>query len=239
MKPLIGIMAHLLPDKGVFGHSHIGNTYVRSVTMAGGVPVILPTTMSSEERKRLIDLCDGFLFSGGIDISPSFYGEDAHTKLGETNLAFDQVQIPMMQEILKVKKPVLGICRGHQLLNVACHGTLYQDISEIPDTYIKHFQQTAPGDISHQVFLEPSSILSDLYKTETIMVNSYHHQAVKKTGEGIRPIAYSADGVVEAIELLDYPFALGIQWHPEAMFSTGNESMRPIFESFVHASKKI
>lgn len=236
MKPIIGIMAHLLPEKGPFGHSHLGNTYVLSVSKAGGVPLIIPTMLQADEADRIVDLCDGFLFSGGLDISPHFYGEDAHAKLGETNDSMDQVQIPLMKKVLQAKKPVLGICRGHQVLNVACGGTLYQDLSEIPDIYIKHFQQTAPGDISHRVSLKEGTLLYDLYGSE-IMVNSYHHQAVKDFGQNMKAAAYSPDGVVEAIELIDYPYGLGIQWHPESMFASRDDAMRPLFESFIEASR--
>ena len=234
MRPVIGIMAHLNTGKGPFGHSHTGNTYVLSVSKAGGIPVIIPTILSDEEQQKLIGLFDGFLFSGGIDISPSFYGEDAHLKLGLTNSSLDQLQIPFLQKVLKTGKPVLGICRGNQVLNVACGGTLYQDLSEIPGTYLKHFQETKDGDISHHVSILPDSILSRLYGSE-IMVNSYHHQAVKDCGRNIEPIAYSPDGVVEAIQLKDYPYGLGVQWHPETMFATGDASMRPLFESFIQA----
>lgn len=238
MKPVIGIMAHLNAEKGVFGHSHIGNTYIISVSQAGGIPVVIPTILSEEEQQKLIELFDGFLFTGGIDISPSFYGEDAHLKLGETNSSLDQLQIPFLQKVLKTGKPVLGICRGNQVLNVACGGTLYQDISEIPNTYIKHFQETKPGDTSHHVSICPDSILSELYGDE-ILVNSYHHQAVKDCGHNVIPIAYSPDGVIEAIQLKDYPYALGIQWHPEMMFAMGGDTMRPLFASFIQACTRI
>lgn len=234
MKPVIGIMAHLNNEKGVFGHSHVGNTYVLSVSKAGGIPVIIPTILSEEEQNKLVGLFDGFLFTGGIDVSPSFYGEEAHQKLGATDSSLDQCQIPFLQKILKTRKPVLGICRGNQVLNVACGGTLYQDISEIPNTCLKHFQETKPGDTSHHVSICSDSILSKLYGSN-IMVNSYHHQAVKDCGRNVIPIAYSSDGVVEAIQLKDYPYGLGIQWHPELMFAVGDDSMRPLFESFIEA----
>lgn len=234
MKPVIGIVAHLNNEKGPFGHSHIGNTYILSVSKAGGIPAVIPTVLSEEEQEKLISLFDGFLFTGGIDISPSFYGEDAHQKLGATDSSLDQLQIPFLQKVLKTGKPVLGICRGNQVLNVACGGTLYQDISEIPNTYIKHFQESKPGDTSHRVSIQPGSILAELYGNE-IVVNSYHHQAVRDCGRSVIPIAYSADGVVEAIQLKDYPYGLGIQWHPEMMFSMGDDSMRPLFESFIQA----
>lgn len=235
MKPIIGIAAHLNNEcKSPLGQSHLGNTYVVSISKVGGIPVILPTIMDEDDMERYISLCDGFLFSGGIDISPAFYGEDSHIKLGATSQALDKAQLPLMKKIIAARKPVLGICRGHQVLNVATGGTLYQDLSEKDGVYVKHFQETDPGDISHQVFLHPDSILSTVFEN-TIYTNSYHHQAVKTTGPDVRIIAHSKDDIVEAIQLENYPFGLGIQWHPEAMFAHGDESMRPIFESFVKA----
>lgn len=238
MKPVIGIVAHINHEcRSPLGQSHLGNTYVVSVTKAGGIPVIIPSVMNQDDMDRYIALCDGFLFSGGIDISPSFYGEDSHLKLGATSQALDEVQIPLMKKVLDAKKPVLGICRGHQVLNVASGGTLYQDLSEKDDVFVKHFQETDPGDAAHRVFLQPDSLLSGIFK-ECISTNSYHHQAVKTTGPDVRVIARSDDQIVEAIQLTDYPYGLGIQWHPEAMFAHGDESMRPLFESFINASAK-
>lgn len=238
MKPLIGITSHIQKsENSPLGRSSIGNTYIDSITKTGGIPVILPVFMSDPEMEEYLKICDGFLFSGGIDISPQFYQEDAHEKLGETRMDLDRSQIPFMKKILEHQKPVLGICRGIQVLNVACGGTLYQDLSEHEGTCIKHFQQTGAPDVSHQVTLDGDSILSDIF-TSRFWVNSYHHQAVKDPGTGVKVIAHSPDGIVEAVQLEDHPYGLGIQWHPEAMFAHGDLSMRPLFESFVRSCSK-
>ena len=238
MKPVIGLTSHIdKAQNSPLGKSSIGNTYVESIMNSGGIPIILPVFIPESEMEAYINLCDGFLFSGGIDISPNYYDEDAHEKLGETLAELDRTQIPFMQKVLAAKKPVLGICRGCQVLNVACGGTLYQDLSEHSGTYIKHFQKTGPSDISHQVILENESILSQMY-AKTFWVNSYHHQAVKEPGSGVRIIAYSKDGIPEAIQLKDFSYGLGIQWHPEAMFAHGDSSMKPLFESLVQACMK-
>ena len=152
MKPVIGLTSHIdKAQNSPLGKSSIGNTYVESIMNSGGIPIILPVFIPESEMESYINLCDGFLFSGGIDISPNYYDEDAHEKLGETLAELDRTQIPFMQKVLAAKKPVLGICRGCQVLNVACGGTLYQDLSEHSGTYIKHFQKTGPSDISHQL----------------------------------------------------------------------------------------
>lgn len=236
MKPLIGIMATIHDIKDIPGFTRLNNTYVISVSQAGGVPIVIPTRLTDEERTRIVDLCDGFLFSGGIDITPSFFGEDAHEKTGESHYALDQLQLSLMKDVIKTRKPLLGICRGHQVLNVACGGSLYQDLSESPGVYIKHRQETPQGDVSHKITIDPDSVLARFLGTE-IMVNSYHHQSVKKPGSNIKITAHSADGIVEAIELTDYPFGIGVQWHPEVMAAVGDTSMCPLFEAFVKACK--
>ena len=235
MKPVIGIMATINDINDIPGFTHLNNTYVISVSKAGGIPIVIPTRLTNEERTRIVQLCDGFLFSGGIDVSPSFYGEDAHEKLGVTDSSLDQVQFALMKDVMAVQKPILGICRGHQVLNAVCGGTLYQDLSESKDTYIKHRQQTPQGEVSHRITIEPDSMIAVLLGTE-IMVNSYHHQSVKKPGHGVAITAWSADGIAEAIELKDYPFAIGVQWHPEAMVAFGDTTMCPLFEALVKAS---
>lgn len=235
MKPLIGIMASIGELKDVPGITQLNNTYVISVSQAGGIPIIIPTRLTPEERTRITELCDGFVFSGGIDITPSLFDEDPHEKLGATSYPLDMVQLPLMQEIIRARKPVLGICRGEQVLNVACGGSLYQDISESPDLFVKHSQKSVPGDVSHRVFIEPDTLLFRLFGKE-IMTNSYHHQSVKKPGKDIVISARSADGIVEAIEIRDYPFGVGVQWHPEMMITFGDETMCPLFEALIQAS---
>lgn len=236
MQPIIGILATIQELHNVPGFTHLDNSYVVSVSQAGGVPVVIPTRLTEEERKRIVALCDGFVFSGGIDITPSLFGEDAHAGIEECHFGLDQLQLSMMHDVLRARKPLLGICRGHQLLNVACGGTLYQDLSELPGVCLKHRQETPFGDLAHRVTIAEDSQLADLFGT-SIMVNSYHHQAVKDPGRGIRITAYSADHVAEAIELTDYPFAVGVQWHPERMISTGDRSMLPLLEKLVEASQ--
>lgn len=237
MKPVIGILSHIGPhNTSPLGISTLGNTYVVSITKADGVPVILPVKIDEADMEPYLNMCDGFLFSGGIDISPSYYNEEPHLKLGQTSLDLDKTQITFMQKALKTGKPILGICRGHQVLTVATGGTLYQDLSEHEGTYVKHFQETHNGDYSHKVTLEPDSLISGLFD-KTIYTNSFHHQSAKDLGEGVRAIAYSQDHIIEAIQVENHKFALGIQWHPEAMFAHGDESMRPIFDAFISACK--
>lgn len=235
MKPVIGIMATIGDMNEAMNFTRLNNTYVISVSQAGGVPIVIPPRLTEDEMSRIIEICDGFLFSGGIDVTPSLYGEDAHEKLGETHYAMDQVQLALLKKVMEARKPLLGICRGHQVLNVACGGTLYQDLSETENLYIKHRQQTSWGDVSHRITITENSLLADILGTE-IMVNSYHHQSVKDPGTNVVITAYSADGIAEAIEVKDYPFAVGVQWHPEIMVAFGDTTMCPLFEALIKAS---
>ena len=236
MKPVIGIVSNIGTAKSPFGATSLGNSYVVSIEKTGGTPLILPYYIHPSDMDTYLEICDGFLFSGGIDIAPSYYNEEPHLKLGETNDSLDEAQITFMKKVLDRGKPVLGICRGHQVLTVASGGTLYQDLSEYEGTYIKHFQETSTGDTSHKIFFEPDTILHDLFGDWTYG-NSYHHQATKDVGPDVKIIAYSEDHIVEAIQVTSQKFALGIQWHPEAMFAHGNESMRPLFECFINVCK--
>lgn len=236
MKPIIGLISHVEATKSPHGATSLGNAYVVSIEQTGGTPLILPCYIHESDMDTYLNLCDGFIFSGGIDISPSYYNEEPHTKLGATNSSLDKSQLTFMEKVLEQDKPVLGICRGHQVLTVASGGTLYQDLSEHEGTYLKHFQETAIGDVSHKIFFEPGSVLYDLFGDWTY-ANSYHHQATKDIGSDVKVIAHSEDNIVEAIQLKSRKFALGIQWHPEAMFAHGNESMRPLFEAFIDACR--
>lgn len=236
MKPIIGIVSHIGTANSPLGTTSVGNPYIVSLERTGGTPIIFPCYMNESDMDTYLNLCDGYLFIGGMDISPSYYKEEPHLKLGDTDLALDKSQITFMKKVLEADKPVLGICRGHQVLTVASGGSLYQDLSEHEGACIKHFQQTALGDTSHKIYFEPDSILYDIFG-ECVYGNSYHHQATKDVGPDVKVIAYSSDNIIEAIQLKSKKFALGIQWHPEALFAHGNESMRPIFEAFVNACK--
>ena len=237
MKPVIGIISHIDTARSPLGASSLGNTYVNSIEAVGGIPIILPCYINADNMNTYLNMCDGFLFSGGIDISPSYYNEEPHLKLGATDLALDEGQITFMRKVLDANIPVLGICRGHQVLTVASGGTLYQDLSEHEGLYIKHTQETPNGNYSHKIYFEPDSILYSIFGDWTYG-NSYHHQAAKSTGPDARIIAYSEDRIPEAIQITSKDFALGVQWHPEAMFAHGDERMRPVFEAFVDACRR-
>ncbi len=232
MLPKIGITC--INQKNPRNGSHftaVGETYVQAVSRTGGLPFLLPVITDEALLDEYVDTMDGFLFSGGIDVSPRFYGENPHPLLGDTSVFLDQCQIPLMQKIIRSRKPFLAICRGNQVLNVACGGTLYQDNSLHGAGVFKHMQEAERSDATHLVHITPGSALYELYGN-SVWTNSFHHQSVKALGNGLRICGTAEDGIVEAIELENYPFGLGVQWHPEGMFPA-EDSMRPLFEALI------
>lgn len=231
MKPKIGIIVCGLYENKQF----VTNAYIQSVRYSGGLPFIIPLVKSNPAIDEYIQLCDGFLFCGGADITPLLFGQEPVNGIGETNISLDLFQIRLMKRILPTKKPVLAICRGIQILNVACGGTIYQDISLKPGDVLNHMQTSnSRKDISHKVTIEPDTLLHRI--TGSILyTNSFHHQTLNQLGHGIIASAHTSDGTVEAIEMPDHPFVLGVQWHPEAMYRTSS-TMRDLFHAFIRAA---
>lgn len=231
MKAKIGIVVCGLYENRQF----VTNTYIQSVRYAGGLPLVIPLVKSTPAIEEYVDLCDGFLFCGGADITPLLFGQEPVNGIGETNIALDIFQIRMMKKVLSTRKPVLAICRGIQILNVACGGTIYQDISLQPGAPLNHMQTSSSRkDISHKVIVEPNTLLHRI-TGGVIYTNSYHHQTLEHLGTGLIASAHTSDHTVEAVEMPEHPFVIGVQWHPEAMFRTVS-SMRELFQRFIRAA---
>ncbi|MEE1085577.1 MAG: gamma-glutamyl-gamma-aminobutyrate hydrolase family protein [Schaedlerella sp.] len=232
MKPKIGIVICGFIDQKQF----VSNAYIQSVRYSGGIPVILPLVRSDELLQEYVNFCDGFLFCGGNDITPLLFGQEPQNGNGKTNITLDLFQIRLMKCILKTQKPVLSVCRGMQVFNVACNGTIFQDISLHTNSKINHMQQSdSREDLCHKIKTKSGSILRK-YIGSCLYVNSFHHQAVDKIGQNISVSASSSDGIVEAIEMISHPFAIGVQWHPECMYRTSQE-MRDLFTHFISHAK--
>jgi putative glutamine amidotransferase len=212
----------------------VNSDYVEAIEKVNSIPIMLPVVSSDDTLDKYIDICDGFLFTGGIDINPMYYSEDPHPKLGMINSILDEFQLNLMKKVLKSKKPFLAICRGMQILNVVCNGTLYQDMDQYPSTAIQHQQLGERYNVIHKVNFNEHTILHNLYGNETF-VNSFHHQAVNKLGYNLIISGQSPDGIIESIEVKDYNFGIGVQWHPEMMF-TKFDSMKPLFEALITAA---
>ncbi len=217
------------------GLSCIAETYVQSVVLAGGAPVMIPVTTEINALTEIVESLDGLIMSGGGDMSPLFLHEEPIPELQEGDPFRDAYDLMLLRLATNRQIPVFGICRGHQVMNVVFGGTLYQDIySQIPEKLIKHSQQLDRAYPSHTVRITaPDSTLASIFKgTETIEVNSFHHQAIKEIAPEFIETAVSPDGVNEGIEHSEKPL-LGVQWHPEAMAANGNEQMLALFRYHV------
>ncbi len=229
MEPTIGIVVCGFTGNRQF----VTNPYIQAVRYSKGLPVILPLVRSDRILEQYTGLCDGFLFCGGGDITPLLFGEEPKKGNGRTSITVDLFQIRLMKKILTTGKPVFAICRGMQILSVACGGSIWQDMNLIPgEKMLDHMQQSASrSDISHRIRTERGSRLRQ-YIGSTLYVNSFHHQSVNTPGKDILVSARSQDGAIEAVELSDHPFAIGVQWHPECMYRTSPE-MRTLFHEFI------
>lgn len=233
MKPKIGIVIC-----GFIGQKQfVSNAYIQSIRYSGGIPLILPLVRSDHMLQEYINLCDGFLFCGGNDITPLLFCQEPLYGNGKTNITLDLFQIRLMRQILKTKKPVFSICRGMQIFNVACGGSIFQDISMHTSSTLNHMQESdSREDVSHKIKTKPDSMLRK-YIGCYLYVNSFHHQAIDKIGENLIVSARASDGIAEAIEMPSHPYAVGVQWHPESMYRASPE-MRTLFQNFISSTKK-
>lgn len=213
--------------------------YVAAVIQAGGVPLLLPPHVDQTGLRQMYDLLDGVLLAGGADIAPKLYGEVPHPNLGEVEHLRDATELPLIRWAVAERKPLLGICRGMQALNVALGGTLYQDIPSQYPTTLDHdssAQQRCWEHLDHTVVFEADSRLAALLGTCDLQVNTLHHQALKDIAGGLRVVGRAPDGIVEAVEGTGDAFVLGVQCHPEQLWSEVDPRWRRVFGAFIAAS---
>lgn len=211
--------------------------YMDGIIDGGGVPVMLPLTDDRGLLERVMDICSGFVFTGGQDVCPEVYGQADTGLTGETCPERDAMERQLLRMALERGKPVLGICRGIQFINAALGGTLWQDIPSQCGTQVEHHQSPPYSSPSHIVRLLPGTPISELLGEGTIQVNSCHHQAVRILAPGLRPMAIAEDGIVEALWMPEHPFLWAVQWHPEFSWRVSEES-RKIFSAFCGAACK-
>lgn len=209
--------------------------YTDGIQFAGGVPVILPLTDDEEVLGQLAESLDGLLITGGQDVNPALYGAERSPKTEETSTLLDRMEQILLEKFLELDKPVLGICRGIQFLNVYFGGTLYQDIKE--ELKQEHHQDHPYDHFWHLVDITPGSPLSDILGKKDIEVNSIHHQAIHDVAPDLKVMATTEQGLVEGLYLPGKKYLLGIQWHPEYMYKT-DENSQKIFASLVEASEQ-
>jgi putative glutamine amidotransferase len=235
-RPKIGITGHISKDSP---NLSITNSYMEAVFACGGFPLLLPIKGNEELWLQAAGEMDGFLFTGGGDVSPSRFGEETLQCCGEISPLRDTMELDLLNAILPTGKPVLGVCRGIQLLNVGLGGTLYQDIYlQNAQPFLQQHTQKLPDYLpAHDIIIEEGSLLHRIEKTTRLPVNTLHHQAVKDCAPGVSIAARSSSGLIEAIEKQDHPFFLGVQWHPERMWHV-DTAAKVLFESFVDACSK-
>lgn len=196
-------------------------SYSKAIEHAGGLPILLPIIDENVELiEEMLEHVDGLLLTGGVDVDPLLFGEQPHRELGRIDPGRDYFELHLAKAAMKKGIPILGICRGCQILNVAAGGTIIQDIPEVlgKQNVIKH-QQSAPRWYpTHTARLVEGTKLASIFGEKEISINSYHHQSVNQPAPGFVVSAQATDGVIEAIEFADHPFTIGVQWHPELMW---------------------
>lgn len=229
-RPAVGITIGY--DERREGMHVLRNDYVKSVEQEGGLPLILAPGRR-EDAAEILERLDGLVLSGGSDVDPVLYGAAPHAELGPVVRERDDFEIALCLEALDRDLPLLAICRGHQVLNVATGGTLIQDIPSEVTGEVDHDPRRERWERVHDVRILDGTRLRHLLRRETVAVNSFHHQAIKDLGRGLVATAWShEDRLIEAVELPERRFALGIQWHPESFWKEP-DGFRPLFRGLV------
>ncbi|HEX2835544.1 MAG TPA: gamma-glutamyl-gamma-aminobutyrate hydrolase family protein [Thermoanaerobaculia bacterium] len=232
-RPIIGIPSDIASPEGQRERAFVYLTYVEALRRAGAVPVLIPP--QPENAARLVETLDGLLLAGGFDCDPSLYGEAPHPTLEPMDPRRQENELALARAAHERGIPTLGICLGMQMMNVAAGGSLIQDIDSAVETDIRH--ASIPEDRArHDVLVAADSRLATLLPSLEFNVNSSHHQAVRRVGDGLRVTAHAPDKVVEAIEDPRHPFFIGVQWHPEDM--AGEQSAEGVFRGFLEAAQR-
>ena len=230
MSPIIGILAEV--DSEI--STKVKNSYIDAVEKSGGCPMLLPYVRDDRTIDKFVDICDGFLFTGGADVDPLLYGEEVKNTCGEIQKHRDELELRVFQRVMATSKPILAICRGSQFVNVAFGGTLYQDIPTEINTSISHVQGEPNYCTTHSVEILENTPFFDLTGEKTVPVNSFHHQAIKRLGDGLEVMAVAEDGIIEAFYLPGGRYVRAYQWHPERLCEQDGYNRR-IFDDFINA----
>ncbi len=240
-RPIIGCTTyHKIADQDPPIHVYgLMPSYTQAIRKAGGVPVLIPLGLDYAELEVLFEKIDGLLIPGGGDVDPRNYrGDPDHPTLRGVDEMRDETELALIRRAVARKKPMLAICRGLQIFNVAMGGSLWEDIeSEMPgamphDYYLRHERNY----LAHEVIIEPASFLAHTLQSETVAVNSLHHQGIRQLAPQLCAAGHSADGLVEAIEAPDHPYAIGVQWHPENLLQVA-PPMLNLFTGLIAASR--
>lgn len=242
-RPVIGISSSQMPVEYAslknYPLNYVGDDYPQAVLAAGGVPMVLglfdPDQYDGIAEAQL-ELCDALLLTGGMDVSPLQYGEQPHPELGRTLPVRDRNELALIAEARRRGLPILAICRGIQIVNVAFGGTLYQDLGSQYTGSIQHEQRGDRTQVWHDVWVDANSRLAELIGPGTVRVTSFHHQAVKALAAGLKVVASAPDGVIEAVESTGDDWLVAVQWHPE-MSRPVDPVAQQLFDGFVTAAR--
>ena len=233
--PLIGITGGLSHNNAGSPIYQVGQAYITAIQRAGGIPVMVPTGTDHSSALALTRRLDGLLLSGGGDIDPQRFNGSPHPKVYGISPERDELELALIENALTAELPLLAICRGIQVLNVAFGGTLYTHIQDQVEHSLKHdwFPKFPRDKLAHTVSITCGSLLDQIYAADEIQVNSLHHQGIDRVGKGLEAIAYAPDALVEGLVVKGAAFALGVQWHPECL--PDDAGTQRLFQAFVAA----
>lgn len=233
MRPIIGItpMYDCYERK-----SFVKFGYQEAIEEAGGLPFLLPVSMNEDVLNQTFNCIDGLVLSGGPDIDPENFNQETYNETGEISPTRDKIEIYLSKKAIENNKPILGICRGCQILNISAGGNIFQDIYTKNINRLKHCQDAPKWYPTHSIQINENSIHYKMFKTKNIRVNSFHHQAVKELGKGFFAAAWSSDDIIEAIEHEFCKFCVGVQYHPELLWEK-DESFLKLFIQLVSTAK--
>jgi len=227
--PLIGVTTHGIDGRG---DVRLPNTYVDAVRRAGGAPVLLPS--GGDDALAVLPRLDALVLTGGSDVDPVHFGQEAHPTVYGIDPDRDRSDLAFVHAALSAELPMLAICRGMQVVNVALGGTLHQHVPDEVDGSVIH-RADPPGAVPHDVTVEASSQLAEVMGAHAVSGMSWHHQAVDDLGKGLRSVAVAPDGIIEAVALDGHPWCLIVQWHPE-LTADSDETQQRLFDGIVAAA---
>lgn len=234
MKPIIGL-SPLYDDEKQGLWMRPG--YLDVLYACGAIPLVLPFDSDAVDVEQVLSICDGLLMTGGVDVNPRLYGEEPCAECGQIQDIRDELEYRLLDQALEADMPVLGICRGSQILNVFLGGTLYQDLATQRPGCLNHAMMPPYEAPCHRVLLEKGEPLHNLLQVDELPVNSIHHQAVKRVAPTLIPLARSMDGIIEGVWMPGKRFVWGVQWHPEWFWNV-DERQKRIVQAFVDACKR-
>jgi putative glutamine amidotransferase len=237
-QPLIGITSGLTRNKAGSPVCQVGQAYVTAVQRAGGIPVMIPIGIDQDRLDALLPRLDGLLFTGGGDIDPQRFNDQPHKEVYDISPERDQLEFALVEKATVANLPLLAVCRGIQVLNVAFGGTLHTHIQDQLPGAMKHdWSSDHPRDtLTHPVSLTCGCILHNIFVADNIQVNSLHHQGIARVGDGLRATAFAPDGLVEGVEVEGTEFVIGVQWHPECL--PNDPGMQSLFRAFIEACQQ-